>query len=171
MAAYSDNMYGVVNGLYECNNGRLEQINNRISNRNIPSSILQPQFSSRPVSTKYALLPIVDRRPVAKEPLVQAPPFNIKQTFNPGTQGPWSGFAKHVNDESILKNQIFALQRSSQSVWVPSSNSDLYENHLPPMDSGLLMFKKLPPQENTSKPPNEKSYWNNHTRNDILDIY
>ena len=128
MAAYSDNMYGVVNGLYECNNGRLEQINNRISNRNIPSSILQPQFSSRPVSTKYALLPIVDRRPVAKEPLVQAPPFNIKQTFNPGTTtSPWSGFASSINDESRLRNQFFALQKCEQSVYVPSTNSDLYK--------------------------------------------
>ena len=47
----------------------------------------------------------------------------------------------------------------------------LYENHLPPMDSGLLMFKKLPPKEDTSMALNEKSYWNNHTRNDILDIH
>lgn len=145
-----------------------DNVNVKLYNRNVPSDFLETQLSARPLSTKYNLNP--SKNQDYKDNKIYKN-FDIKQTFNPGTQGPWSGFAKHVNDESILKNQIFALQRSSQSVWVPSSNSDLYENHLPPMDSGLLMFKKLPPQENTSKAPTEKSYWNNHTRNDILDIH
>lgn len=145
-----------------------DNVNVKLYNRNVPSDFLETQLSARPLSTKYNLNP--SKNQDYKDNKIYKN-FDIKHTFNPGTQGPWSGFAKHVNDESILKNQIFALQRSSQSVWIPSSNSDLYENHLPPMDSGLLMFKKLPPKEDTSKALNEKSYWNNHTRNDILDIH
>lgn len=127
MSDYNNNMYGVIDGLYECSNERVEELNNRISIRNIPSSILQPQFSLRPVSTKYAILPIVDRRAVAKEPLVQMPRYNVKQTFNPGTAAPWSGFASSVNDESRLRNQFFAVQKCEQSEYIPSSNSDLYK--------------------------------------------
>ena len=32
----------------------------------------------------------------------------------------------NVNTESLLRNQYFALQKSDQSVYVPSSDSDLY---------------------------------------------
>ena len=120
-------MYGVVDGLYECNIERTEELNDRISVRNVPSSVLQPRFGIRSVSTKYAMLPIVDRRPVAKEPILKVPPYNIQQTFNPGTaSAPWSGYSSHVNDESRLRNQFFALQKCEKSEYVPSSNSDLY---------------------------------------------
>jgi hypothetical protein len=57
----------------------------------------------------------------------QLPIFNINKTFNPGnTTSPWSGFASSINTESELRNQVFALQKCSQAVFVPSSNSDLY---------------------------------------------
>ena len=35
-------MYGVVNGYFRCNNDRVDDLNNRISERNIPSKSLQP---------------------------------------------------------------------------------------------------------------------------------
>lgn len=124
----ANRMYGVVDGLYECNMERTEELNDRISVRNVPSSILQPQFGIRPVSTKYAILPIVDRRPKPKEPIMKVPTYNIQQTFNPGTAAsPWSGFSSYVNDESRLRNQFFALQKCEQSEYVPSSKSDLYD--------------------------------------------
>ena len=52
---------GLPHDLYICNIKRDEELSNRIAERNIPSAYLEPQFSQRPVSTKYALLPIVDR--------------------------------------------------------------------------------------------------------------
>jgi hypothetical protein len=120
-------MHGVVDGIYQCNNGRVDEINSRIAIRNVPSGPLQPQFSMRPVSTKYALLPIFDRRAPVTEPINDIGTYNIKQTFNPGTaQAPWSGFASNVNDESTLRNQFFALQSCEQPNYVPGSNSDLY---------------------------------------------
>ena len=41
-------MFGVINGLYTCNHERVDEINNRISDRNLPSNSLQPQYSIRP---------------------------------------------------------------------------------------------------------------------------
>jgi len=102
------------------------ETNNRIYDRNIPSQPLQPYLDVRPVMTKYSIMPIVDPRRKINVPLTQTPTYNIQTTFNPGnTESPWSGF--NVNQESILRNQIFALQKCSQKEYVPSSKSDLYE--------------------------------------------
>jgi hypothetical protein len=113
------------------NNGSVEKIhqetNVRIYDRNIPSQLLQPYVDFRPVMTKYSYLPIVDPRKQVDVPLVNAPIYNVHNVFNPGnTQSPWSGFATNINKESELRNQIYALQKCSQSVYVPKSNSDLY---------------------------------------------
>ena len=52
--------------------------------------------------------------------------YNVQNTFNPGNKAPGAGFFNNVNTESLLRNQFFALQKSDQSVYVPPSNSDLY---------------------------------------------
>jgi len=120
-------MYGVINGAYYCNMERDMELSNRIAERNVPSRPLQPSFSIRPVSTKYALLPIFDRRAKPTVAIEQEPVYNVKTVFNPGTaQAPWSGFASNINDESSLRGQFFALQNCEQSEYVPSSNSDMY---------------------------------------------
>ena len=104
-----------------------KQTNQRIYDRNLPSQMLQPYFSVRPVMTKYSHFPIVDPRKPINVPVQQMPVYNIHNTFNPGNfQAPWSGFATNINTESELRNQIYALQKCSQSVYVPSSQSDLY---------------------------------------------
>lgn len=108
------------------NINRLEDINERIAERNLPSSFLQQQFSSRPISTKYAMMPILDRRAPVTVPIISKETYRIGSTFNPGTSSPFNGFSSHINDESRLRNQFFALQKCEQSEYVPSSNSDLY---------------------------------------------
>lgn len=103
------------------------QINNRIFDRNIPSAPLQPYLSVYPVDTKHTVLPIIDQRKQSSIQLPQYPSFNIHKTFNPGTtKSPFSGFAANINIESELKNQIFALQKNDQAVYVPNSSSDLF---------------------------------------------
>jgi hypothetical protein len=110
-----------------CNSQIHEETNRRIYDRNIPSQILQPYIDVRPVLTKYSYFPIVDPRRKINIPIEQTPRYNVHTVFNPGnTQSPWSGFASNINKESELRNQVFALQKSSQSVFVPNSNSDLY---------------------------------------------
>ena len=122
-------MYGVVNGLYYCHLDRNLELDNRIYERNIPSSNLRPSFSIRPVSTKYDLLPIFDRyKPATVSCPPKEPIYNVSQVFNPGNAvAPWEGFASNVNVESTLRNQFFALTDCPQAVYVPSSNSDLYK--------------------------------------------
>ena len=110
-----------------CNSTIQEEINSRIYDRNIPSSMLQPYIDFRPAMTKYTYLPIVEPTKQTNVKLQQQPTYNVQTTFNPGnTQSPWSGFATNVNTESVLRNQIFALQKCSKSEFVPNSTSDLY---------------------------------------------
>lgn len=110
-----------------CNSQIQEQTNKRIYDRNIPSQMLQPYLDVRPVMTKYSYFPIVDPRKQINVKLNIDPTYNVKTTFNPGnTQSPWSGFASNINTESVLRNQIYALQKCSQAVYVPNSTSDLY---------------------------------------------
>jgi hypothetical protein len=76
---------------------------------------------------------------------MQAPNFNPNHTFNPGnTKSPWSGFASAVNVESELRNQIYALQKCSQAVYVPSSRSDLYQVNMrqKPQTQHSLLFQE-----------------------------
>ena len=148
-------------------------INHRIYDRNIPSSVLQPYLDVRPVATKYSRFPIVDPRKRLNVPLIQEPTYNIHHTFNPGDRmAPWSGFASNVNLESELRNQIYALQSCSQAVYVPDSNSDLYNpmihNNKPQNE---LVFKK----ENFDKfNPNTENLgylkFNNCTRQQLRNI-
>jgi hypothetical protein len=117
---------------YDFNDGPPSQkasvMNYRTYNRNIPSQLLQPYLDARPVSTKYATLPIIDLRKPINVPLKQEPTYNPSQIFNPGNDfGPWSGFSSNVNHESELRGQMYAIQECPQSFYVPSSQSDLYK--------------------------------------------
>ena len=78
----SDQLNGVVNGYYVCNTERDVELSNRIAARNMPSRPLQPQFSMRPVSTKYALLPIIDRRAPASVPIHKEPTYSVEPLGN-----------------------------------------------------------------------------------------
>lgn len=124
-----DNINGIDNNVYYNNIERDNELNIRISQRNVPSSNLKPQFSQRPLSSKYELFPIFDRRPKPTVPIKCEPIFNPANTFNPGTaQAPWSGFSTNINTESQLRNQYFALQKNDQAEYIPSSSSQLYNN-------------------------------------------
>ena len=128
----------------ECASQITNSINTRIYDRNIPSHMLQPYLSVRPVMTKYSIMPIVDPRAPIKTPLVQQPIYNSEEVFNPGNaMSPWSGFSTNINTESELRNQIYALQSCSQAVYVPSSNSDLYKFGFRPSNSVQQPFPGL----------------------------
>ena len=109
----------------ECVSQIHQETNQRIYDRNIPSQLLQPYLDIRPVMTKYTFFPMVDGRAAVSVPLQKMPKYSTVSVFNPGNRSaPWSGF--NPNIESELRNQIFALQKSSQAVYIPSSSSDLY---------------------------------------------
>jgi hypothetical protein len=124
----SPEIYGVVNGVYICNNDRVDELNDRIYDRNIPSQKLQSQFDIRPVSSKYAMMPIFDRRAIPTVPIERMPTYNVGEVFNPGNaQAPWSGFATKIDDDSRLRNQFFAIQKANQAYYIPPTTSDMYK--------------------------------------------
>ena len=156
-----------------------EQTNTRIYDRNIPSQMLQPYLDVRPVMTKYSHFPVVDPRKELHVNMPQMPTYNSQMVFNPGnTMSPWSGFASNVNLESELRNQIFALQKSNQSVYVPSSNSDLYKYSYTPNNAGQaqahsLLFQKEHFCDFNPNPDNNivgSGIFNNSTRTQVKEI-
>jgi hypothetical protein len=159
---------------YISNSNIHKETNTRIYNRNVPSQILQPYLDVRPVMTKYSHFPIVDPRKTSNVQLQQIPQYNVNNVFNPGnSKAPWSGFASNINRESELRNQIYALQKSSQSVYVPNSNSDLYEykfktiqqvnpHELLSYNEGFTMFNPNPDPETVGT-----EIFYNHTRGQI----
>ena len=168
-------MYGVSNKLYLCQYERQNEINDRISSRNIPSAPLQPFYYQVPVSTKYGYMPILDQSKPATVPLNNYPVYNPHTTFNPGNNmAPWSGFANKVNVESTLRSQFFALQDCEQSQYVPSSNSDLYNVYVPPKPVKQPypdLFKKDIFEHCNPNPHNlGNNFFNNNTRNENKDI-
>jgi hypothetical protein len=153
-------------------------MNIRAYSRNLPSSQLQPYLDARAVSTKYALMPIIDLRTPIQTPLTQQATFNPRNTFNPGNDfGPWSGFASNVNKESDLRGQINALQECSQAFYVPSSNSDLYKYGWRQNNSIAQPFPELFKNEhfnsfNPNPNPDAIGYglFNNATRQQVKDL-
>ena len=161
----------------ECASQITNSINTRIYDRNIPSHMLQPYLSVRPVMTKYSIMPIVDPRAPISVEMVQQPTYNSTRVFNPGNRvSPWSGFASNVNVESELRNQVYALQKCSQSVYVPASNSDLYQFKFNPVYSHIQQpFPDLFKQNsyNDFNPNTEevaKGAFYNHTRQQLKNL-
>jgi hypothetical protein len=162
----------------DCPSQILDDTNQKIYNRNIPSHPLQPYLNVRPVMTKYSYLPIVDPRREINTAFIDLPTYNTTTTFNPGNRvSPWSGFSSNVNTESELRNQIYAIQKCSQSVYVPNSNSDLYQykfsNPAVEMGERNLLFKEES-FEHFNPNPDEKilgvNLFNNNTRVQLKDI-
>ena len=122
-------MFGVVDGVYFCNNERTEELSRRIYERNLPSEPLKPELSPRPEQTKFT---VMGKAQPARKPCTPSEKryanFTPSKIFNPGSaQAPWYGYAYGVNTESTLRNQNFALQRADQGKYIPSTKSDLYE--------------------------------------------
>jgi len=169
-------MYGVVNGVYYCNMEKQNEINEKIYERNIPSSSLQPSYSIRPVGTKVSVMPIISPYTKSNVPCQNYGIYNIESTFNPGTsQAPWSGFSSNINTESILRNQFFGNQRCDQKEYVPQSNSDLYYSRLPVAQQYVgpnnLLFNEFEFSGFDPEPVNiNKNFYHNHTRQQIKNL-
>ena len=115
-------------------NERVDELNARILERDVPDKTLAPNFSPRPVTTKYALFPMLDSRMPSTTPIEHNYNYSITTNFTPPLmkKGPVSGFINHVQIESDLRNQGAALQKGAdQGVYVPSSDSDLYKVYVP----------------------------------------
>ena len=76
----------------------------------------------------------------------------------------------HIDDETILRNQTFALQKSDKSVYVPDSSSDLYQTTVNninghPGQHNLLWNVDVPSSSSHNVSSNIGfETFNNHTR-------
>jgi len=146
--------------------------------RNIPSQTLQPYLESRPVQTKYSTMPIVNPTKPFVTPLIQQASYTPETVFNPGNDfGPWSGYASSVNDETDLRNQIYAIQSCSEAAYVPSSNSSLYQVKFKNTNKPEQPFPNLFKNEsfcpvNPNPSPNTIGFalFNNATRQQVKDL-
>lgn len=160
-------LYGVHDELFIRNDDRVQELNERMFNRNTSVRPVTSQLDIRSTPTRYVTMPIVNMRPIANVQCPQVIPFNVHGQFFPGnTKSPIEGF--NVDRETILRNQAFALQNCEQSVYVPSSNSDLYAKTVPQqLYTGRYrnMFTKPDIQPRDRNPENLGSYFfNNSTR-------
>jgi hypothetical protein len=115
---------------------RQDLMNTRVQSRHFSDYALEPNFSARPVSTKYSMFGIVAQNAPklsangTRESITPLKPHmehNVETNFNPATRnGPFKTYARNIDTETVLRNQTMALQKGSQAVYVPSSTSDLY---------------------------------------------
>jgi hypothetical protein len=124
----NSSIYGLTPGIYYGQHERNDELNNRMNERFFPDKPLEANFDPRPVPTKYAHFPIINRRTEAKEPIVHQSTHSLADNFYPGSRrAPSQGFIANVDIETKLRNQSFALQKGAdQNVYIPSSKSDLY---------------------------------------------
>ena len=174
----NEKMLGVPEYLYYGQNERVDELNTRIKDRQFPDSPLEPNFSPRPVPTKYSHFPIINRRKPMNEPVIPYLDHNTNINFNPGThRAPPSGFLNNVDVETVLRNQTIALQRADQGIYVPSTNSDLYNVRVvsrPSEQTHPLLFER--PQFDGRLHPNVagsdigRDQFFNHTRTQLRKI-
>ena len=131
MSSYS--FYGVPNELYYRQHDRTDELNQRVQERQFPDSPLAPNFSPRPVLSKYSRFPIFDRHMPNHIPIEEVAMHSVETNFNPATRlGPVSTYMKLVDLETDLRQQNVALQKGApQGIYVPSSTSDLYQVVVP----------------------------------------
>ena len=123
-------LHGVVRGATTFNHERLQQLNDRMYQRNFPSQELQTNFSPRSTPTRQCLFPMVDNHMPSDTQIKKNPNYNMANQFNPGTNAPWSGYMTSVDNESRMRNLFAANQPAAQSKYIPSSTSDLYNYNI-----------------------------------------
>jgi hypothetical protein len=172
-------IYGIPEGISYGQNDRVDEINERRSMRDFSDIPLAPNFDPRPVPTKYAHFPIINRRTPPTERINYAVNHVVELNFSPATQnGPPCGYFNNIDTETMLRNQGVALQHGAdQGVYVPSSSSDLYNVSVISRPSNQPfpdLFKKEQLQtsipQKLSQSEIGKDIFSNHTRTQLRHI-
>lgn len=95
---------------------RMDEINDRLNNRDqFNNGVIK--FDLRSMPTRYTF---------------KYPILNTKEDCNTSLKNVTQDYNKEIEIESMLRNQLHALQHgASQSVYIPSSSSDLYITRIP----------------------------------------
>ena len=168
-------IYGIPEGVSYGQNERVDELNDRINSRNTSDYMLPPNFDPRPVQSRFTMFPALNARRPVNAKIESNYDYAAETNFTPpvGGRGPVSGFLNHVDAESNLRNQFFALQKGAdQGVYIPSSKSDLYRvtvPRIPGEQTHPLLFERaqfdsrLHPNI-VSAPAIGKDTFNNYTR-------
>jgi hypothetical protein len=113
---------------------RVEQLNQRLSERNKTSTTPSFYFSPRPVPTKYTTMPIVDERCISSVNIDYKKPYNTKEDYLPGNSAPWSGFSDNIDAETKLRYE---------KDYIPSSKSSLYNKPIIPSTHSIQTHPEL----------------------------
>jgi hypothetical protein len=114
---------------YFCNLERTEELNDRIFNRNTPINYFNPVFEQRSQNTKYQKYPITQ---------------NVENdVFRMNYKTKWTDFASNVNNESVLRNQIYPRTNSTIGQYIPSSSSELYNRQSIEKQNEIQVFPDL----------------------------
>jgi len=149
-----------------------DEINKRINLRYKPDSHLQPNFDPRPVSTKYSLFPIIDRRPSPNVMKTKYDSYSPSHNFNPGNdRAPVNGFLDNIGVESELRGNNYKLAGGDLGhKYIPSRDGPLYKNLVgnplenPDPTHNLLFKQEKYVQMNTVNPSIGRDLFHNNTR-------
>jgi hypothetical protein len=169
--------YGAPIGLITGQHERVEELNMRIMERNYPDVDLQPNFSPRPVMTKYTLLSMIDQH---KKPTVKLQPYldyYPEVMFHPGnSRGPVSGYFNRVDVENELRSQTRPLvgHDNMKKQYIPSLKGDMYNVKVtvknPVEQTHPLLFSPFTletSKTNLEGKPVGTERFNNHTRTQV----
>ena len=168
-------LYGVERGIVYGQFDRTVELDQRIAARQFSDQPLAPNFDPRPVSTKYAIMPILESRAAPTIAIEPTTPFQLESNFNPGThRPPPNTYLKTIDTDSVLKNMTTSLQKgANQATYVPTPHSNLYKIQVPtndraPTHPGLFTGYDVQTLKNTRTANfqsfNQQNTFNNHTR-------
>ncbi len=143
------------------------ELNERLKNRFFPSESLQPLYDFRPVSTKYTWFQTMEESPSSNVKQINYLPYTPSQVFNPGSRAPSDFFFSSIDQESRLRNQFMALQKSDQAVYVPCTQSDLYNNPFEYDKSKNIKEVNQMQSRQEKNPDKNKEMFHNPTRINI----
>ena len=166
------------NAVLICNNDNVNEINERIFERNLAYGKADTPISFRSQDTRYRLFPIIDNDQCNNDDSLNLA-FDTTTMFLPGnSRGPWSAYASKINNESLLKNQTRKLQKDDAMEFITRDDSQLYKydlvnkrNH--DLDKFPALFENPTFSNNDENYNNLKlnnssnSIFNNHTRQQL----
>jgi hypothetical protein len=128
---------GLHRGIYTGQHERLNEINERVNQRQFSDQPMQPNFDPRPIPTKYSVFPIINRRAPTEIDIQRTPEHVVENNFNPATRKyPFQTYLANLDTETMLRNQTVPLQRNMDSgTYVPASSSELF---LPTIPQGSI---------------------------------
>ncbi len=108
----------------------IDELNTRIHSRHFSDRSIQPYFTPRPTPTKYSRFPMIERRAATSVSIRREATHDVANNFNPSTRPyDFRSYLANYEDEASLRQPINRLQ--DDSVYLPSSKSDLYNVTLP----------------------------------------